>query len=232
MTVSEGHAHDLAARVNEQERSTLRQNVDAFNNVTSISLRNRFLWGFLGCCAALALIFLLFGAVGLAARILAFGFLGGLSYHIVVEMAGRRVVLGKMAQLLSVFRAFDWLVCGVGICTCLAALALFDLLAVLVVMSVLVCGLALTLLFTLDRQVQAQQREPMERIEGVLLTLRRQGIGDAELRQLVCVYGGGDWEPVFETLFGYEPMRRARAKWGLDELGRPRLGCRLASGED
>lgn len=222
MTVSEGHAHDLAARVNEQERSTLRKNVDAFNNVTSISLRNRFFWGFLGCCAALALIFLLFGAVGLAARILVFGFLGGLSYHIVVEMAGRRVVLGKMAQLLSVFRAFDWLVCGVGICTCLAALALFDLLAVLVVMSALACGLALTLLFTLDRQVQAQQREPMERIEEVLLTLRGQGIGDAELRQLVCVYGGGDWEPVFETLFGYEPMRRARARWGLDELGRAR----------
>ena len=95
MTVSEGHAHDLAARVNEQERSTLRQNVDAFNNVTSISLRNRFFWGFLGCCAALALIFLLFGSVGLAARILVFGFLGGLSYHIVVEMAGRRVVLVK-----------------------------------------------------------------------------------------------------------------------------------------
>jgi hypothetical protein len=48
------------------------------------------------------------------------------------------------------------------------------------------------------------------------------GISEDEIRGSVSRHSGVEWEEFFESLFGYDAMRKARSRWGTDAGGRKR----------
>ena len=75
-------------------------------------------------------------------------------------------------------------------------------------LALLAIGIAVAFHAAFDRQAEAERREPLDQVEGMLRSLRLQGRDEDALRQFVCIYSGTHWEEFYEALFGYEAKRR------------------------
>src|SRR5262249_33645858 len=89
----------------------------------------------------------------------------------------------------------------------------------------LAVGIAVAIHAALDRRADAERREPLAQVEGMLRTLRLQGLDEDAIRQFVCKYSGSHWEEFYEALFGYEAKREARRQWrrGDRAIARPKF---------
>jgi hypothetical protein len=76
--------------------------------------------------------------------------------------------------------------------------------------------------FGLDRLIAGQRREALDKMRGLLKSLRIKGVDEAALHQFVAKYSGQHWEEFFEALFGYEAKLAARKQWGKSDTGRDR----------
>ena len=94
-------------------------------------------------------------------------------------------------------------------------------------LAFLAIGIAVAFHAAFDRQAEAERREPLDQVEGMLRSLRLQGRDEDALRQFVCIYSGNHWEEFYEALFGYEAKREARERWGRGERAssRPRFAA-------
>ncbi len=102
------------------------------------------------------------------------------------------------------------------------ALAATGLLGFWVFLTALAVGLAFATHYALDRPVALARAEPIEKATALIRSLRRRGIDEESVRRFACRQAGLRWEEFFETIFGYEALRSARALWGQDAGGRRR----------
>ncbi len=89
-------------------------------------------------------------------------------------------------------------------------------------LAVLGIGLGSAYHFAVDRPLQQARGEVVERARLVVRGLRRIGVDEDTIRGFVCRQAGTDWEEFYETLFGYDALRSARRRWGLDAGGKRR----------
>ena len=76
---------------------------------------------------------------------------------------------------------------------------------------------------------EAERREPLDQVEGMLRSLRLQGLDEDAMRQFVCKYSGAHWEELYEALFGYEAKLEARERWGRGERAKRGRDSRLGA---
>src|SRR4029453_12354742 len=76
--------------------------------------------------------------------------------------------------------------------------------------------------FVIDGRTAAQRKEPLDKMERLLKSLRLKGVDEMALQQFVAKYSGQQWEEFFEALFGYEAKLTARQQWGRGDGGRDR----------
>ena len=135
------------------------------------------------------------------------------------DVPGREALLGRLARLAGAARPADWMAATVGVVLVVAVLGLFGLIGLLLGMGAIGLGLALALRWTLDRQA-ARQRQPLLAEARRVVAALRQGAPDETVRRIVWEHCGRAGEPLFEALFGYEAVRRARG-WPVDPEARP-----------
>jgi serine/threonine protein kinase len=159
------------------------------------------------------------GVVGSAVAglpVLAGGFVGlavmtPLAYFAVHGTLSGSVVFRRVRAVVFGMRFFDWLAYVVGAALLLATLFLFGWLWAWLGFAALAAGLAFGLWALADRPAARAQQAPLEEARGLLRSLRLAGLDEETVRKFVCQFGGAYWEPLYESLFGYEAMLAARA---------------------
>lgn len=130
---------------------------------------------------------------------------GGLSGGVVFTRA-RALVLGM--------KVTDWVIAA-GVSALLGgAVFLFGLLWAGLGVLFLSGGLGFALWYATDRPQAAAQRDPLDGIRTLCRRFRLQGLNEDQVREFVSKFGGPDWEPPFEALFGYEALLAARTSRG------------------
>lgn len=216
---SPGH---LPVAIAAEQIKAFRHCVSKFNSVPTAMLRRKLTrWWYVGC-AALVVILALVGSWEFSLAMVAFAGVCSLGDLLISGMSGKSVLLSKVIRFVLEGRPLDWALIGIGTGTGCIVLVTLDLVGV--ALGILLVGLSLIVAvhWILDKQVSDQQRRLIESIEQLLLSLRSSGAEEQQIRQFACQHAGEDWEPCFETLFGYDALIEARRRWGLDELGRPR----------
>ncbi|MCX7964435.1 MAG: protein kinase [Candidatus Sumerlaea chitinivorans] len=84
-------------------------------------------------------------------------------------------------------------------------------------------GLAAAYEFAVLRALRKQRAPILDRLRQLLKQLRLRGVSEDGLEDFVSRFAGRDWEELFEELFGYEALVRARARTsGMDSVERRR----------
>jgi eukaryotic-like serine/threonine-protein kinase len=116
----------------------------------------------------------------------------------------------------------DLLTVAAGVALVVGALLMTDLLGLWIFLGLIAGGLAAAYHFAVDRPIAQARHGAIERLGKLLLALRRRGADEDDIRRFVCRQSGPRWEEPFESAFGYDAMRSARARWGLDAGGKRR----------
>ncbi len=121
----------------------------------------------------------------------------------------------------------DWLIWTCGGLIALVVSYLLGLLVVELAVCVAAVLLAVGFYFGVDRTTGRARCAPLAEIEQLLRQLRLQSLEEDSLRQFVSRYSGPGWEPLYESLFGYEAKLQARQRWGKGEngLARPKFAA-------
>jgi predicted Zn finger-like uncharacterized protein len=205
----------------EEEASTIEAAARAFDEPPLAKLRSKVA---LGALAALAL----FVAVSLLARpVMALPALG-LAAIAWTTLTGLRGALGR--DPIS-DRARE-LILGGGsgnVLTALATVALavlvlvyLEMLGFWIFLGVVGVGLGSAYHFAIDRPLHQARLETIEQANELIRLFRRQGIFEDSIRAFVARQSGQNWEEFYETLFGYEALRSAKARWSLGVGGKKR----------
>jgi eukaryotic-like serine/threonine-protein kinase len=182
----------------------------------------------LSACVALALLCLVTGRLVGAGVFATLGFWTALADFVLVGIRRKSPLFLRTCELLSRGRLSEWLTAMAALAILVALLMILKLFWVCLGLAFLAIGVVVMLHAAFDRQAEAERREPLEKIEGLLRSLRLQGRDENALRQFVCVYSGNDWERFYEAVFGYEAMREARQRWRRDKRGPLQLGLAAA----
>jgi serine/threonine protein kinase len=195
----------------EQEADELEKFVHQFNFKSKGKLKQ-----------LLALIFAvvcLVGVVGSAlagAPAVAGGFIGlmvmtPLAYFVIHGVMSGSVVFTRVRALVFGMRIFDWLMWAGGFLLFLATLYLFGLLWAWLGFAILAAFLGFALWVLTDRAQEKAQEAALDNARALFRALRMAGLDEDALRQFVCKFAGTNWEPFFESIFGYEAKLAARA---------------------
>ena len=221
-TVADSSQGETRPTIDDQEARTLAESVVVFAAGPAAALRKQLVIGFFAMCAAFAVATASLDFPGTCAAVVGLAVMTLLSYFVVTGIAGTNSLFVKVTRFIIGGGVWDWLVCVFGLAMVIGALVILDALELGLGVTVVAVGLALSVHLRLDRQVAAQQRKPIRRVEEMLMDMRRRGVADDTLRQFVCEQAGNNWEPFYEAMFGYEAKLEARRRWGSDELGRMR----------
>ncbi|MCS7045261.1 MAG: protein kinase [Gemmataceae bacterium] len=194
----------------EEHATVLEQCVKAFNEAPLARRRSWFTGGFFGGCAALVVVSLLAGGLGIAGAVLGLAILTPAALFLIHGWRERSYLFLKVREFVLDARPTE-LLYGCGVAALLALLLyLFNLHWLWLFMAVVGCGLALAYYLLVDRRLAAQRRPAVERVEKLLRKMRLGGLEEKALERFVCKYAGRDWEEFYETLFGYEAKLKAR----------------------
>ena len=221
-TVADSSEGGARPAIGDQEALALVESVVAFAASPAAALRKQLVIGFFVMCAAFAVAAASLGFPSACAAAVGLALMTLLSYFVVTGVAGANSLFGKVTRFIIGGGVWDWLVCIFGLAMVIGALVILDTVELGLGVTVVAVGLALSAHLRLDRQVAAQQRKPIRRVEEMLRDMRRRGVADETLRQFVCEQAGNNWEPFYEAMFGYGAKLEARRRWGCDELGRMR----------
>jgi len=204
----------------EQHAAILEESVLQFNGSKTAALRRKCIAGFLGLCAVM-------GIAGIFTSLAMLGFATGLavitslSYFVLTGITKKTFLFAKARQFFFGASISDWLMSLFGAGAFLMGLYLLGWLW-WIGLAVIAVLLAAGFHMTIDRKVAADYKGPIEQTQDMLKSMRLLGLEEDALRQFVCRYAGEQWEPIFETLFGYEAKVSARAHWGKGDHGRLR----------
>jgi hypothetical protein len=181
----------------------------------------------LGCMAAATLAILGTLLIGKPGWMVAVSFLTVLTVLARILIGGivyRTPVMLKLREFVLESRHSDWLFWGIAAVIVTLLLVATGMVGATAGMIILGGGLAVTLHFLLDRPVAAQRRPIAEQASRLLEELRKEGMDEEALQYFVYDHGGDAWEELFEALFGYDWMLRARQEWARAEgvVRRPR----------
>jgi hypothetical protein len=180
--------------------------------------------GFAVACGAGVLLALLAGRPQLAGAVLGLGLLTPPAYAALDAVRRRSPLFLKACQFSIESGPGERIAMGAG------AVLLAALIVVLgVFWSVLALTLAATALAAaarrlIDRNLDRERREPIERIQGLLEDLRRRGFDEEVLRRYVADRGGRRWDTLHDVLFGPEDRIAALRRWGQTGWNRSRSG--------
>ncbi|MFO0845946.1 MAG: protein kinase [Gemmataceae bacterium] len=201
----------------ETHLQTIDQAGKAFREAPAAQLRPWVLFSFFGGCAALFLVLVLLGfrhSWAIAGGVLGLGVSTALSY-LVVHGVARREHLSLMGRDLVLSSSWPELgKVALAVALFLAVLWLFGQLWIWLFTGAAGLALAVAMYCTLDRRLAAERAEPLEKVERMLRELRRRGLSEEALQEMVARHAGEPWEEFFEALFGYEAKLAARARYG------------------
>jgi hypothetical protein len=206
----------------DEEASEFEALARAFDEPPLVRVRGLVAIGSAGLCALLAALALVLGRPLSALGVLGFGTLAAWSLVMVRGILGTDPVFGRARDLALGGGRNDALTAAAGLALVLGALVASHLLGTWIVLGLLAAGAATAYHFALDRPIALARGGASERAGALLLGLRRLGVAEDDLRRFACRQPGARWEEFFEALFGYEAMRAARARWGLDAGGKRR----------
>jgi eukaryotic-like serine/threonine-protein kinase len=206
----------------EEHANLLEEGVKQFNEASAARLRRLVILGFFGVCAVGVLGSALVGLSWLAGGFLGLALMTTLFTFLVNGVTFKTQLFIKSRELIFSSGWSDWLTWSVGVVLTLLVLYLVGLfwawLAFLVVAVLLAVGFHVLI----ERKLLAQRKPALEKVEGLLRTMRLGGLEEDAIRLFVCKYAGDHWEPMYEALFGYEFMLQARQHWAQAGTGKRR----------
>jgi eukaryotic-like serine/threonine-protein kinase len=206
----------------EDQLAALEKCVQRYNEAPSARLRWGLIVGFFAGSLLATIICLVVGA-----RILAGGVVGlmvstAISYFVIHGVSSKSHLFRKVREVAFATRVMDWLMVTAAVGLFVAVLHLLGMLWIWLGAGVLGAGIAFLLYALVDQKIAAERRPAVEECERLLKRLRVQGRDESEVRLFVARFGGRDWEPLYEELFGYEEKLAARALLRQTEEGRTR----------
>jgi hypothetical protein len=206
----------------EEHASLLEQSVKAWNESPAARMRAMALPAILGTCLTMAVLSLLPGWRLAAAAFVSLGLFVALVDFVIVGSKRKTPLFNKACALLLGSSLSEWLTVAAGIVLLVGLLFVLKLFWIWIALALAAVGIAMALQVGLDVRAAAERRAPFEQIEGMLRSLRLQGLEEDALRQFVCKYSGSHWEEIYEALFGYEAKLLARDRWGRGEGAKAR----------
>jgi serine/threonine protein kinase len=206
----------------EGHASLLEQRVRAWNESPAARMRAIALPAILGACLALAFLCLLLGWRLASAALFSLGLFVALSDFIIVGFAQKTALFRKACALILGSSLSEWLTVAAGVALLVGLLFVLKLFWIWFALALAAIGIALAIHLSLDVRAAAERRAPLEQVEGMLRSMRLQGLEEDVLRQFVCKYSGPHWEEFYEALFGYEAKLLARDRWGRGEGAKAR----------
>jgi eukaryotic-like serine/threonine-protein kinase len=206
----------------EEHASLLEQSVKAWNESPAARKRAMVLPAILGACVAMAILCLLPGWRLAAAAFLSLGLFIALADFVIVGLKRKTPLFTKACALILGSSLSEWLTVAAGLILLIGLLFVLKLFWIWVALALAAVGIAMALQVGLDARAETERRAPLEQIEGMLRSLRLQGVEEDALRQFVCKFSGPHWEEVHEALFGYEAKLLARDRWGRGEGAKAR----------
>jgi serine/threonine protein kinase len=201
----------------EEHASLLEQCAQAWNESPAARKRALALPAILGGCLALAMLCLLPGWRLAAAALFSLGAFIALADFVIVGLKRKGPLFRKACALVLGSSLSEWLTVAAGLVLLVGLLFVLKLFWIWIALALAAIGVAMAVQLGLDARALAERRGPFERIEGMLRSLRLQGLEEDAIRQFVCKYSGPRWEELYEALFGYEAKLLARDRWGRGE---------------
>ena len=237
---AEGRFHDLGAVVRtleaelgvegeflprDEEAAELEAAARAFDETSLAKLRPRLVLGFAAVVGLFVALSIPAGRPLTALGALGFGAIVATSLVAVRGVSRRDPLFERARELLLGGGVGDRLTVGASVVLLSAALLATGLLGFWIFLGLLAVGLALAYHFAVDRPIEQARVEPIARATALIRSLRWLGISEDSVRRFACRQAGVRWEEFHEALFGYEALRKARVRWGLDAGGgrRPRF---------
>ena len=205
-----------------EETEVLEKSVQAFASSPSARLEKWVFLGFIFACCAGILLALVAGRPGLAQILLGIGLLTPFAYAIVNGFARHTPVYSKIRQFFREGGPSE----RVAAVACLGLVVLVLLImhvfwtTVFLVVSAMV--LAIFAHFLINRNLDQERREPLERIQSMLKSARLRGIDEETLRRFIEERCGPRWDAVQNALFGDEGHLITLGRWGQTEWARAR----------
>jgi eukaryotic-like serine/threonine-protein kinase len=214
-----------------EETEALEKSVKALDSSPSARRAKWLLLGFIFACCAGILLALFAGSPGLAQIVLGIGVLTPLAYGILDGIARQTPLYSRLRQFLREGGLSE----RVAVIACLALVVLILLImhifwtcVFLVVSATVLASLAVLLI---NRNLEQERQEPLERIQNTLKAARLRGIDEETLRRFIAERCGTRWDALQSALFGYEAHLITLGRWGQTEWARARpklIVCRDA----
>jgi hypothetical protein len=195
----------------DEQLQLLKQSVAEFQESPAAKLRGIVPLAFCGfCLAALVLLSLLnwrwaTGAAGLAVMTAA-------AYFVISGLRQESPLWAKFRELIWSSRLSDWATWGLGALLFVLLLWLLGCLWIWLAAGVADVALAWAYHAAVDQRTAAQRRDAVDRVAGMLRSLRLQSLAKESLRDFVVQYSGDGWEEFYEAMFGYEAKLAARQR--------------------
>jgi len=154
--------------------------------------------------------------------VLAFGGIVGAATVAIRGYHRREPVIDRVRELLLGGSRSDLLTVAASLVLLGASLFATGLLGFWIFLTILAVGLAMARYYAIDRPIEQGRVDSIARGVALIRGLRRQAVAEDAIRRFACQQGGAHWEEFFEAIFGYEALRSARKRWGLDAAGRRR----------
>lgn len=206
----------------EEHAQLLEESVKNFNSASMAGLRGILPLAFFGLCGLLIVATLLFGWIGFAGGVLGLAAMTPAAYFVISGLRQRTYLFERTRGFLFSARITDWLTWIGGGLVYLLALWLLGSLWYWLGFAILAVGLAAGHSFVVDDGLARQRKEPLEKMEQLLKSLRLKGVDENSLRSFVARYSSDNWEEFFEALFNYEAKLAAREQFGRGDSGRTR----------
>ncbi|WP_435008258.1 hypothetical protein P12x_005524 [Tundrisphaera lichenicola] len=207
---------------NDAESAEIEESLREFHEPPLARVRPLIVAGAVGLCSLLVVLALLVGKPLTAIGALAFGAITAWS---LVKLRGLLVgdpIFDRAREFVLGGGRGNILTLAAGVALVVGALWGSSLLGTWIFLALVAGGLAGAYHFAVDRPIAQGRAGAIERAEALIRGLRRQGVAEDDVRRFVCRQAGPRWEEFFEALFGYEALRSARARWGVDAGGKRR----------
>jgi len=206
----------------EEHADMLEECVKEYNAAPARRLRSLSGLIFFATCGLLVVLSALIGRPLLAGGFLGLALMTPLCCFLVNGVTFKTHLFIKSRELLFSSSWGDWLTWTVAGLLVLLVLYLVGLLWWWLAFLVLAVLLALACYFLVERRLAAQRQPTLEKVEGLMRTMRLGGLEEDAIRQFVCKYAGDHWEPLYEALFDYEHLIQARQYWAQTGTGKRR----------
>ncbi len=206
----------------EEHAATLEAAVKQFNNAPAARQRAVAVPAFFGVLALLIFLCVVLGKPAWALAVIGLGGLTLVGTFLTSGVIYRTHLFLKAREAILDSTLSERVRGGLYALMFVSALWLFGLVPVLIGMVLLAAGVCALYHILIERQLVTERAKALAKAEGLLKTLRLRGLEEEALRQFVAKYSGDNWEELYEALFGYDLMIRARQRLAATEGGKRR----------